>query len=98
MKYFRVKDLEMFQFYKDTRPPWIKLYEIAVNSYAFTSLPDASKAHLIQIWLQANRSNNSVPFDAGWLKIRLSATEDVDLDGLVEGGFIEIIEEKGEKT
>lgn len=94
MQFFRVKDLAKYQFYKGKQPPWIKLYLTAVSSYAFSYLSDASKAHLMQIWVHANHNNNKLPFDAKWIQTRLSATEDVDLDGFVEGGFIEIIDEE----
>ncbi len=92
MKYFRVIKFEKLQFYKHKTSPWIRLYETAVSNYVFSCLPDASKAHLMQIWVLANHIKNKLPFDAKWIQTRISATEDVDLDGLVEGGFIEMIE------
>ena len=53
MNYLRVKNWEKFQHYKDRTPPWIKLYRDLLNDYEFSCLQDASKAHLMLIWLLA---------------------------------------------
>ena len=58
-------------------------------------MPDASKLHLVAIWLLASRSNNSIPYDANWIARRICATEAVDLDLLREAGFIEVNEAGG---
>lgn len=88
MNTFRVKNFETFQHYKDRAPPWIKLYNEVLDDYDFGALPDASKFHLIAIWLLASRSNNKIPYDAGWIERRINATGKVDLALLVERGFI----------
>ena len=61
MRYFRVKNFERFQHYKDRSPPWIKLYNDLLDDYAFTCLQDASKLHQILIWLVASRTGNKLP-------------------------------------
>jgi hypothetical protein len=86
--YFSVKSFDKFQHYKDRRPPWIKLYNDLLDDYEFCLLPDASKMHLIAIWLLASRYSNLVPADAEWISRRISATETVDLGVLVNSGFI----------
>lgn len=86
--YFSVKGFDKFQHYKDRRPPWIKLYNDLLDDYEFCLLPDASKMHLIAIWLLASRYSNLVPADAEWISRRISATETVDLGVLVNSGFI----------
>jgi len=87
---FSVKNFERFQHYKDRSPPWIKLYNELLDDYSFGLLPDASKLHLVAIWLLASRSNNRIPHDPGWIAKRISATEKVDLELLRVSGFIEV--------
>ena len=94
MRYFRVKNFERFQHYKDRSPPWIKLYNDLLDDYAFTCLQDASKLHQILIWLVASRTGNKLPADPDWISRKISATEPVDLDVLERAGFIEYIDEK----
>lgn len=88
MQFFRVKDFEKLQHYKDRSPPWIKLYNEILDDYKFGSLPDASKMHLIAIMLLASRSENKLPLDSDWLAKRINATEPVDLNILIRSGFI----------
>ncbi len=88
MNTFRVKNFERFQHYKDRAPPWIKLYNELLDDYEFGLLPDATKMHLIAIWLLASRSENKIPFDPAWVARRVNANEPVDLKLLIDGGFI----------
>lgn len=88
MAFFRVKNFERFQHYKDRSPPWIKLYNELLDDYDFGLLPDASKMHLVAIWLLASRSDNKIPYDSGWVERRINATERVDLGLLLDRGFI----------
>lgn len=90
MRHFQVKNFERFQHYKDRNPPWIKLYNELLDDYDFGRLQDASKMHLIAIWLLASRSDNRIPYDSEWVSRRINATDPVDLDTLVKAGFIEI--------
>lgn len=88
MSFFQVKNFEKFQHYKDRSPPWIKLYNELLDDYDFGLLPDASKMHLVAIWLLASRSENKIPYDQGWVARRINATEKVDLKLLADRGFI----------
>lgn len=88
MATFSVKNFERFQHYKDRAPPWIKLYNELLDDYEFGLLPDASKMHLIAIWLLASRSDNKIPYDPAWVARRINATEAVDLAALAKAGFI----------
>ena len=90
MKFFRIKSWAELQHYKDRSPPWIKLYNHLLDDYEFACLQDASKLHLVLIWLLASRNNNRLPFNPRWIKQRIGVDSDVDLDELVELGFIEI--------
>lgn len=85
---FSVKNFEKFQHYKDRSPPWIRLYNSLLDDYEFGRLPDASKAHLLAIWLLASRYDNEIPLDPDWVGRRINATTPVDLDGLQKAGFI----------
>ena len=87
---FSVRNFERFQHYKDRSPPWIKLYNGLLDDYDFGLLPDASKLHLVAIWLLASRFDNKVPFDPGWIAKRITATEKVDLIRLRDAGFIDV--------
>ncbi len=86
--HFSVRNFEKFQHYKDRNPPWIRLYNSLLDDYEFGRLPDASKAHLLAIWLLASRYDNKIPYDSEWVSRRINATEPVDLDALAKGGFI----------
>jgi hypothetical protein len=88
MRTFSVKNFDKFQHYKDRSPPWIKLYNELLDDYEFGRLQDASKMHLIAIWLLASRSDNVLPYDSEWIARRINATSKVNLDQLVEAGFI----------
>lgn len=89
MKYLQVKNFEAFQHYRNRAPIWIKLYRSLLTDYEFASLPDATKAHLILIWLIASETENRVPADPDWIARRIGAQESVNLDLLVRLGFLE---------
>ena len=78
------------QHYKDRNPPWIKLHTKLLDNYEWARLQDASKLHLMGIWLLAARHENRIPADPEWIARRISATEPVDLQALVDGGFISV--------
>ncbi len=86
--FFSVKNFDRFQHYKDRSPPWIRLYNSLLDDYDFGQLPDASKAHLLAIWLLASRYENKIPLDPEWVGRRINATERVDLALLIKSGFL----------
>ena len=88
MDYLRAKNFDQFQHYKDRNPPWIKLYTTTADDYLFSSLPDATKAHLILIWLLASKTGNKLPNDPRWIQQRIGASEKVRLDLLIQNGFL----------
>ena len=89
--YFRVVNFDRFQHYSDRSPPWIKLYNSLLDDYSFSSLQDASKFHLVAIWLLASRSNNKIPWDPDWIGKQINATEHVNLEELEAHDFIKKI-------
>ncbi len=84
-----------FQHYKDRDPPWIKLHRKILDNWDWGCLPDASKAHLMGIWLLLARHNNRIPGDPVWIGKRLSATEHVDLQVLVDAGLLAFVDDAG---
>jgi hypothetical protein len=83
-----VKNWKEFQHYRDRDPLWIKLYRKLLTDYAFSRLPDASKAHLMLIWLLASESEGRIPNDAVWIKERIAAKDPIDLKSLIDKGFL----------
>lgn len=90
MRYLSVKDYGKHQHYKDRNPPWIKLHRSTLTDYAFGCLQDASKAHLMLLWLLASTCDNKIPYDLGWIQKQLSTTESIDVEELILQGFIEV--------
>lgn len=88
MGWLRVRKWEAHQHYKDRRPAWIKLHAAVLQDYEFTRLPDATKAHLVSLWILASRENGWVVDDAQWIATRIGATEPVNLQVLVAQGFL----------
>lgn len=82
-----IKNWKTFQHYGQRNPPWIKLHRAILDDYAFCSLPDVSKGHLMLIWLYASQNNGTVPHDAPFLERKLSIAN-LDIDVLVEHGFL----------
>lgn len=89
MKYLKVKNWEKHQHYKDREPTWIKLHRELLNDYQFSLLPDLSKAHLMMIWLLASQTENKIPNDARWVSQKIGATEKINLNLLIEQGYLE---------
>lgn len=81
---------EELQHYKDRDPVWIKLYRKLLDNYEWSRLQDASKSHLIGIWLLAARHANRIPADPEWIARRIGATDPVLLEPLARAGFIEL--------
>lgn len=96
--YFRVCKFEELQHYRDRSPPWIKLYNSLLDDYEFATLDDASKFHLVAIWLLASRNSNCIPMDAKWVQRRIDAHKQVDLQQFIDAGFIEKIPEESDTT
>lgn len=97
-RYFSVKNWTKFQHYKDRDPPWIKFHVALLDDYEFTCLQDASKAHLLAIWLLASRYQNRIPLDAEWVGKAIKANSPVDLGALLAAGFILDVSEPEGKT
>jgi hypothetical protein len=86
--YFHVRNFERFQHYKDRNPPWIRLYGALWRDRAFFRLPDQAKAHLIGLFTIAARLDNRIPEDPEWLAHELCASCPIDIQALVDAGFL----------
>jgi uncharacterized phage protein (TIGR02220 family) len=88
VRYLIVKNWSEFQHYKDRDPPWIKLHRTLLADYEFSRLQDASKAHLMLIWLFASQSNGRIPDDPEFLRDKLSLKKPPDLKFFVDHGLL----------
>ena len=95
MEYFKIKNWLEYQHYKNRRPPWIKIHNSLQEDYEFLCLPDASKLHLISIWLLASRSSKIngggeplLPADEKYLTSRAGLKAPIRLKPLVDKGFL----------
>jgi hypothetical protein len=88
MRYLRVKNWQEFQHYKDRNPPWIKLHRALLDDYEFARLQDASKAHLMLIWLFASQKNGAIPEDPAFLKKKLGLEKEPNLELLINQGLL----------
>ncbi len=94
---FSVKNWGEFQHYKDRNPPWIKLHNHLLDDYDFEYLSDSEKGHLLCIWMLASRTKNKMPFDSRWITKKIGASSKVNLDALVDAGFL-VVEQDASKT
>lgn len=88
MNYLRVKNWHEFQHYTDRDPPWIKLHRRLLDDYEFGRLQDASKAHLMLIWLFAAQNDGRIPEDARFLQRKLSLDHQPDLEAFKNQGLL----------
>lgn len=93
LKYFRVKNWESFQHYKDRNPPWIKLHREILSSRTWVMLDDDKKALAVACMLLAACNDNKVPLDPEYVMRVAYLKKKPDLQPLVDTDFIEIIEE-----
>ena len=91
--YFKVKNWDDFQHYKDRNPPWIKLHNHLLDDYDFECLTDSAKGHLLCIWMLASRTKNLMPYDASWISKKIGSSSKVNLDLLVESGFLVMVQD-----
>jgi hypothetical protein len=91
MQYLRVKNWEKFQHYKHRNPPWIKFHAELLANYDFSRLQDASKAHLVLIWLLASQTNNKIPNDPKWIQERIGSEKKPNTKLLIEQGFLDVV-------
>lgn len=92
-EYLEVAEWDKYQHYKDRAPPWIKLHVGVLDHYEFSCLQDASKLHLMLIWVLASKLNNRIPNDAAWIKSRIGIKSDPNLKELIKNGFLLVVQD-----
>ena len=98
-RYLRVRNFDASQHYKDRNPIWIKLYCSILDDYDFAQLPDETKFHAVGLMLLASRLNNKFPADEAWLRGKINAEKEINLNLLLEIRFLEVAQsEKGVKN
>jgi hypothetical protein len=95
-EFYRIKNFDKFQHYKDRSPPWIKLHAELLSSRTWVSLDDAGRVLAVASMVLASRTDNKIPADPGYLRRVAYLNGPVDLAPLLKIGFIELIEENGE--
>lgn len=93
MQYLKIRNWETFQHYHKRNPPWIKVHNQLLTDYEFSCLQDASKAHLMLIWLLASQTDNKFPNDPAWIQKKIGSTQKPDCKLLIDSGFLEVIAE-----
>lgn len=91
--FLSIPNWDEFQHYKDRAPPWIKLHNQLLENYEFECLPDASKAHILCIWMLASRTGNKINPDPKWIARKIGANCKVDVDILIKYEFLQLNQE-----
>jgi hypothetical protein len=97
-QYLSVRNMAKYQHYKKDKPNWIKLYKSLWNEYEFSVLPDATKAHVIGLFILCSQHNNLAVFDERWVMEELKARGPVDWQAILNSGFIVLVEEDSIKN
>ena len=87
VQFLTVKNWDQFQHYGKRNPPWIKLHRAILDDYAFCSLTDAAKGHLMLLWVYASQNDGQVPIDVSFLERKLSC-QNLDLQIFIDAGFL----------
>jgi len=93
LKFFRVRNFEKFQHYKDRNPPWIKLYRSILDDPRFFQLAEADRFLLLGIFILASQTDNRLPANQAWLKTKLLTKKPVPIELLVEAEWLEWLED-----
>jgi hypothetical protein len=97
MKYLRVKNWDRLQHPSEKPLPWIKFFTALLaptKEPGYSDWADSTKALLHHIWLMARVHNNRIP--ETWLtRERLNLKSRVNLDPLLESGFVWFEDENG---
>lgn len=87
--FYRVKNHERFQHYRERNPPWIKWHFVnAISDYGFSNLEDHAKWHAVGLASLASQLDNHIPADAEWVGRMIHASQPIDFKPLEAIGFI----------
>lgn len=93
--YYRIKNWERFQHYKDRNPPWIKLHRDLLASETWVSVDDASRVLAIACMLLAAATDNKIPDNPRYVQRVAYLSALPDFGPLIEVGFLEVLTEQG---
>ncbi len=88
-KFFRIRELNKFQHYKNRNPPWVKLHGEQLDDYDFTQLPDSVKFHALALIYLASKTGNKIPNDPAWVAGRIGANDPINFGALLSIKFLE---------
>lgn len=94
MAYYRIKNWERFQHYKDRNPPWIKLHRDLLASETWVSVDDASRVLAIACMLLAAATDNKIPDNPRYVQRVAYLSAPPDFAPLVEVGFLELLKDQ----
>ena len=87
---------ESFQHYNKPKPRWIKLYRDLLGDYNWAKLSVEDRHNLVCLWMLAAETNNEIPQDLNWLKLRMHLKKEPNLKPLQDNGFIELDDDSRE--
>lgn len=93
-QFIRVVKWAEMQHYKDRSPPWIKLHRDLLTSETWVSSSNDDRVLAIAIMMLAADTDNLIPANVRYIQRRAYLDALPDWSGLVDLGFIEIIEKK----
>jgi len=88
MQYLSVKNLEVYQHYKDRDPKWIKLYYSILDDEVFMVLDETMRCRYITCLIIASRTHNKIPYDKSYLKKIMRLDKAPNLQPLIDHGFL----------
>ena len=91
MNYIKVCNWQKYQHYSQRNPPWIKLHNQLLDNYNYGCLQDDSKLLLITLFMLASRTENNIPADLEWIKIKGGLRNEVNLEPLIKANFINYV-------
>lgn len=91
MHYFRLRNWDRYQHYKDRAPPWIKLHFEILSSQDWVMLSDQSKLLAIACMLIASRHNGKIPDSPEYVKRVAYLDHMPNFKPLIDSGFLEIM-------
>jgi hypothetical protein len=71
------------------------LHSAVLDDVDFERLPEVARCHLMLIWILASRVDNVIPLDRLWIARKIAAAEPVDLELLVDRGYLEVCNGEG---
>lgn len=95
-KFIQIINWKSFQHYKDRNPPWIKLHRELMTSQTWVSSSSRDRELAVAIMLLAAATNNNIPASKAYIRRVAYLDYDPDFSNLIQLGFIQIIEIKGE--